>query len=110
MRQAIKIPIAPAERAADAAAFRMWLSPDVPDEGMTRTLLMCRKAIREELTGRQRNYAIAYYLEGKKLREIAADLNVAPSSVCRGLTRARQHLYRVLRYADPRLLGGQTKC
>lgn len=110
MQQAIKIPIAPAERAVDAAAFRMWLSPDVPDEGMTRAMRMCRKAIHGELTERQRNYAIAYYVEGKKLREIATDLNVAPSSVCRGLTRARQRLYRVLRYADPRLLGGQTRC
>ena len=64
------------------------------------------KAIREELTPRQREVLNLYYSGGKSIREIAELLEVCPSTVFRTLKRAEQRLFRCLRYgAESYLLG-----
>ena len=64
------------------------------------------KAIREELTPRQREVLTLYYAGGKSAHEIAALLEVCPSTVFRTLKRAEKRLFRCLRFgAEGYLLG-----
>lgn len=96
------LPIAPAERAADVAAFKLWLDPQ-PQCRMTPNIIAKRTAVRTLLTPIQMHYAVEYYVNGRKLREIAAEEGVVPSTICRGLSRARVVLHAQLR-------GGATRC
>ena len=64
------------------------------------------KAIREELTPRQREVLTLYYAGGRSAHEIADLLEVCPSTVFRTLKRAAKRLFRCLRYgAQSYLLG-----
>lgn len=64
------------------------------------------KAIREELTPRQREVLNMYYARNMSVNDVAAALGVYPSTVSRTLKRAEQRLFRCLRYgAESYLLG-----
>ena len=64
------------------------------------------KAIREELTPRQREVLTLYYAGGRSAHEIADLLEVCPSTVFRTLKRAEKRLFRCLRFgAESYLLG-----
>ena len=64
------------------------------------------RAIREELTPRQREVLTLYYAKSMSVNDIAALLEVYPSTVSRTLQRAEQRLFRCLRYgAQSYLLG-----
>lgn len=65
-------------------------------------------AVREELTPIQHRYATAYYVERRKMSEIAAEYGVDKSTVYQTLKRARGKLRRVLRYCSPELLKMTT--
>lgn len=53
---------------------------------------------RRELTARQRQVVELYYEKKMKIPEIARMLEVKPSTVSRTLRRARERIYRYLRY------------
>lgn len=57
-----------------------------------------RRAREAELTPRQQQVLTLYYEEKLTLKEIAALLEIHPSTVCRTLQRARQRLQHALRY------------
>lgn len=56
------------------------------------------RVIQEELTPLQRETIIAYYIQNRKIPEIARDRGVHKSTVSRTLKRAEQKLRRYLRY------------
>lgn len=56
------------------------------------------RAIREELTARQRQVLQLYYVRGMTITEVAQELGVCPSTVYRTLHRAEKRLFRCLRY------------
>ena len=56
-------------------------------------------AIRNELTGRQREILLLYYSEGLKMYAIGERLGVNRSTVSRTLSRATKRLERALRYS-----------
>lgn len=56
------------------------------------------RAIREELTDRQRQVLTMYYIQEMTVNQIGAELEVCPSTVYRTLRRAEQRLFRCLRY------------
>lgn len=56
------------------------------------------RAIREELTDRQRQVLTMYYLREMTINQIGAELEIYPSTVYRTLRRAEQRLFRCLRY------------
>ena len=56
------------------------------------------RAIREELTDRQRQVLTMYYVRSMTITEVAEELNVCSSTVYRTLRRAEQRLFRCLRY------------
>ena len=56
------------------------------------------RVIQEELTPLQRETLLAYYIQNRKIPEIARNRGVHKSTVCRTLKRAEQKLRRYLRY------------
>ena len=67
-------------------------------EQMTRLRRNLRRAREEELTERQREMVGLYYDQGMTMPQIAERLGVSRSTVSRTLRRARDRLYRFLRY------------
>lgn len=78
----------------------VWLRENSGDnaERLSRLKRNLRQARKQELTPRQQQVVALYYDEGWTMEEIARDLGVHRSTVCRTLHRARERLYRALRY------------
>ncbi len=78
----------------------VWLRANAGDNGeqMTRLRRNLRRAREEELTERQREMVGLYYDQGMTMPQIAERLGVSRSTVSRTLRRARDRLYRFLRY------------
>lgn len=57
-----------------------------------------RRARQQELTQRQSQVLALYYDQGLSMRQVARELAVSSSTVCRTLQRARRRLFRSLRY------------
>lgn len=68
-------------------------------EQMVRLRRSLRRARERELTPRQRQVLELYYDQRKSIPQIAEELGVNRSTVSRTLRRARERLYRCLRYA-----------
>ena len=102
-------PKSPGELGMDAKAFRLWLQPDCPDEERNQALRNMRLAIREELSETQRRYLIAYYVDGRKMQEIADEYSRDRATISRTLKRARARLKKVLRYSSRALLADCLK-
>lgn len=62
------------------------------------------RALREEVTDRQRQLLFLYYNENHTMREIADLLGVDRTTVSRTLKRGEQRLLRCLRYGGAALL------
>ncbi len=56
------------------------------------------KVIKNELTPRQKEIIMLYYYERLGISEIAERLGVVPSTVSRTIKRAREKIYRFLKY------------
>ena len=78
----------------------VWLRANAGDNGeqMPRLRRNLRRAREEELTERQREMVGLYYDQGMTMPQIAERLGVSRSTVSRTLRRARDRLYRFLRY------------
>ena len=57
-----------------------------------------RACMREELTERQRELIELHYLKGMSMTEIAAQLEVCPSTVSRTLKRGRERIRKHFKY------------
>lgn len=79
----------------------VWLQEMAPDNAqqMERLRANLRQARTTELTQRQQLMLRLYFEEGKTMPEIARELHVSCSTVSRTLRRARERLYRCLRYS-----------
>jgi RNA polymerase sigma factor (sigma-70 family) len=64
------------------------------------------RAVREELTPRQRELIYMHYQQRMPVCEIARQLGVCPSTVTRTLKRAEKRLLRTLRYGAGTYLMG----
>lgn len=58
------------------------------------------RAVRYELTDRQRNCLTMYYLDGMKMVEIARALNLSKSTVSRHISCATKKLRRIAGYYE----------
>ena len=63
-----------------------------------------RRALNEELTPRQRQMIVRYYINGEKMTAIAHELSLNVSTVSRTISRGRHRLRRCLRYGAKELL------
>ena len=62
------------------------------------------RALREDVTQRQRQTLLMYYAEGRTMQEIADQLGVDKSTVSRTIKRGERRLQRCLRYGAERYL------
>ena len=79
----------------------VWLRQNASDKGeqLDRLRTKLRYARSAELTQRQQQLLRLYFEEGKTMPQIARELHVSCSTVSRTLRRARERLYRCLRYS-----------
>ena len=83
-----------------AAELQLWMQEISEDnhtqqERLRRNLHLARQ---KELTPRQEEVMSLYYDRALSIPRIAEELHVQPSTVSRTLKRARQRLFRCLRY------------
>ena len=79
----------------------VWTRQNAGDnsERLERLRRNLRQARERELTPRQRQLVSLYYDQGMNIPQIAEELGLNRSTVSRTLRRARDRLYRCLRYA-----------
>ena len=79
----------------------VWLRENAPDnrEQLDRLRRNLRRAREQELTPRQKQVLELYYDQGHTIPQIAEALGLNRSTVSRTLRRAKDRLYRCLRYA-----------
>ncbi|MEG1878747.1 MAG: sigma-70 family RNA polymerase sigma factor [Pseudoflavonifractor sp.] len=92
--------------AADMAVYARDMAEDNSDQHqrLKRNLV---RALREDVTARQRETLLLYYGEGLNMREIGARLGVDKSTVSRTIKRGEHRLRRCLRYGAEILLRGE---
>ena len=73
-------------------------------EQHTRLVKNLSRAVKEEITPRQRRLLLMYYAEQKNMTEIAAELGVNISTVSRTISRAVTRLRKCLKYGAKELL------
>ena len=78
----------------------VWLRENAEDnsEQLSRLRRNLRRAREAELTDRQREILALYYDKGMRMTEIAKALGINRSTVSRAIRRAKERLYRCLRY------------
>ncbi|MEG2455806.1 MAG: sigma-70 family RNA polymerase sigma factor [Oscillospiraceae bacterium] len=67
------------------------------------------RALREDVTQRQRQMLLLYYAEGQNMREIGEELGVDKSTVSRTIKRGERRLHRCLRYGAEMLMEGEYR-
>ena len=79
----------------------VWLRDHAEDNSdqLERLRRNLRRAREQELTPRQREILALYYDRGLKMPQIARKLGINRSTVSRTVKRAKERLYRCLRYA-----------
>lgn len=79
----------------------VWQRENAGDntEQLARLRRSLHKAREQELTPRQQELLELYYDQGMNMPQIAAHLGINRSTVSRTIGRAKQRLYRCLRYA-----------
>ncbi len=83
--------------AADMAVYARQMSSDNSQEinRLKRNLI---RALREDVTAKQRQMLLLYYSDGLNMREIGEKLGVDKSTVSRTIKRGERRLQRCLRY------------
>jgi len=82
------------------ADLQAWLLESAGDntEQLSRLRRNLRAAREQELTARQKLFLQMHFDEGKPFSQIARELHINRSTVCRTVARAKKRLYRCLRY------------
>ena len=86
------------EENSDLIAYSLSLygADNRPERARMKRIMM--RAIRHELTDRQRDCVNMYYLEGMKMKDIAAALNLSKSTVTRHIQSATRKLRHIASY------------
>ena len=84
--------------AADMAMYSRQMDADNSRE-ISRLKRNLIRALREDVTEKQRQVLLLYYAEGKNMREIGESMGVDKSTVSRTLSRGRKRLKRYLQYS-----------
>ena len=83
--------------AADMALYSRRMAADNSQE-ISRLKRNLIRALREDVTERQRQALLMYYAQGYNMREIGEQLGVDKSTVSRTIKRGERRLQRCLRY------------
>lgn len=90
--------------AADMAVYSRAMAADNSAQ-MARLKRNLVRALREDVTERQRQMLLLYYGEQLNMREIGAMLGVDKSTVSRTIKRGERRLQRCLRYGAEAFLN-----
>lgn len=82
----------------DALAYDEYRSGGTNYQELKRKLQLVYRAMEKELTPIQLRIFEEYYLNGRKMKDIAADLGVHPSTVTRHIRRARKKITHITDY------------
>ena len=93
--------------AADMAVYNRQMAPDNDQELslLKRNLI---RALKEDITPRQRETMLLYYGQGLNMREIGQKLGVDKSTISRTIKRGEHRLRRCLRYGAEAYLKSLT--
>ena len=83
--------------AADMAVYARVMAEDNSAQ-LSAVKRNLARALREDVTARQRQVLLLYYAEGLNTRQIGEKLGVDKSTVARTITRGEARLRRCLRY------------
>ena len=83
--------------AADMAVYARAMAADNSAQ-LSRVKRNLVRALREDVTQKQRQALLLYYAEGLNMREIGERLGVDKSTVSRNIKRGERRLQRCLRY------------
>lgn len=83
--------------AADMAVYTRQMAADNSRE-LSRLKRNLIRALKEDVTPRQRQAMLLYYAEGLNMREIGERLGVDKSTISRTIKRGERRLQRCLRY------------
>ena len=90
--------------AADMAVYSPQMAADNTEQ-MTRVKRNLIRALREDVTPKQRLALTLYYAEGLNMRQIGEKLGVDKSTVSRTIKRGERRLRRCLRYGAAAFLN-----
>ena len=83
--------------AADMAVYARSMASDNSAQ-LDRVKRNLVRALREDVTEKQRQALLLYYAEGLNMREIGEQLGVDKSTISRTIKRGERRLQRCLRY------------
>lgn len=89
--------------AADMAVYARLMAEDNREE-LDQLRRNLARALREDVTPRQRQVLLLYYAQGMTMKAIAQELGVDRSTVSRTMLRGEERLRRCLRYGGAALL------
>lgn len=92
--------------AADMAVYARSMAGDNSEQHsrLKRNLV---RALREDVTDKQRQALLLYYAEGLNMREIGEKLGIDKSTVSRNIKRGERRLRRCLRYGAEAFLNDE---
>ena len=93
--------------AADMAVYTREMAADNVQQ-LDKLKENLAKALRQDVTARQRQFLLLYYGQGLNMRQIGEQMGVNKSTVSRTIKRGEARLRRCLRYSDGRLLEEET--
>ena len=84
-------------QSADMAAFSRIMAADNSQQ-LSRVKKNLAIALREDVTARQQEILLLYYVQGLNMRQIGEELGITCSTVSRTIKRGEARLRRCLRY------------
>lgn len=93
---------------ADMAAYTREMAGDNGGQ-LDKLRENLSKALRQDVTDRQRQILLLYYGQGLNMRQIGERLGVNKSTVSRTIQRGEARLRRCLRYGAEALLEGEEE-
>ena len=94
--------------AADMAVYARQMAQDNSRE-ISRLKRNLIRALREDVTPRQRQALLLYYSDGLNIRQIGEKLGVDKSTVARTIKRGEARLRRCLRYGAEAFLNAAAE-
>ena len=91
--------------AAEMAMYSRQMAADNSQE-ISRLKRNLIRALKEDITEKQRTVLLLYYAEGYNMREIGEQLGVDKSTISRTIKRGERRLQRCLRYGAEAYLRG----
>ena len=88
------------DRNSDYIAYALYHRGSTNRPELERMKRILARAIRYELTDRQRDCITLYYLEGMKMKDIAGMLALSKSTVSRHISAATRKLRQIASYYE----------